>query len=168
MTRVLKLLIIILLALASATGCLLLTGEIRSGERRIADGQRRLEQGKDTLEEGKVKLAAGKQELTEGKEEYEQAKDSLFLELLDKLLNAGRGFKEARTRLAKGNQQVDTGEAKVDAGEEWVAEGELRLSRGRERLILAKGARVVCAVTAICFAALSIVIGFRWRRSWQR
>jgi hypothetical protein len=122
-----------------------------------------LEQGQDTLEEGKVKLAAGKQKLADGQKEYEQANDSLFLVVLDKLLNAGRGFKDARTRLAKGAQQVAHGEVKVDAGEERVAAGELKLSRGRERLMLAKGARVACAVAAICFAALSMVLGFRWR-----
>jgi hypothetical protein len=130
MGRVLTLLIIVLLALVSVAGYLLLTGEIRSGEKQMADGQRRLEQGQDTLEEGKVKLAVGKQELADGKKEYEQANDSMFLVLLDKLLNAGKGFKDARTRLAKGDQQVAKGAAKVDAGEDLLAAGELRLFRG--------------------------------------
>jgi len=33
---------------------------------------------------------------------------------------------------------------------------------------LAKGARVACALGAAFFASLSIVLGFRWRRSLAR
>jgi hypothetical protein len=39
----------------------------------------------------------------------------------------------------------------------------LALSRGSDRLIVARGGRVTCAVAAVCLAALSIVFGFRWR-----
>jgi hypothetical protein len=168
MGKVLALGFMILLALASGTGCLLLTGAIRTGEEQMAEGQRQLDQGQVRLDEGKVKLAAGKQTLADGKKEYEQAKDSLFLVLADKLLNAGRGFKDARKRVVEGKQQVAEGVAKVDAGEERLAAGELRLSRGSDRLILARGGRVACAVAAGCFAALSLVLGFRWRRSLAR
>jgi uncharacterized phage infection (PIP) family protein YhgE len=168
MGKVLTLLIMILLALASVAGYVLLTGEIRSGEEQMADGQGRLEQGQATLEEGKVELMAGKQKLADGKKEYDQAHDSLFLVLVDKLLNAGKGFKDARKRITKGNQQIAKGEANVEAGEDRVAAGELRLSQGSERLMLAKGVRVACAVAAVCLAVLSVVFGFRWRRSLAR
>jgi len=161
MGKVLTLLIIILLALVSAAGYLLLTGEIRSGEKQMAEGQRWLEQGQDTLEKGKVKLADGKKKLADGKKEYAQANNSPVLVFLDKFLNAGRGFKGARASLAKGRQQVAKGEAKVEAGEDRVDAGELKLSQGRERLMLAKGGRVACAVGTIFFTALSIVFGFR-------
>ncbi len=165
MGKVLALLIMILSALASATGYILLTEEIRAGEKQMADGQIRLEQGRDTLEEGKVELATGKEKLVVGKKEYEQASDNLLLVLIDKLLHSGKGFKDARKRVAKGTQQVAKGEEKVEVGEDRLAAGELRLSRGSEWIMLARAGRVACAVGAVCFSALSIVFGFRWRRS---
>jgi hypothetical protein len=78
MGKVLALLLIILLALASVAGYLFLTEKITAGERQIADGQRQLEKGQFAIEEGKTKLEAGKRELSEGKKEYEQAKDNPF------------------------------------------------------------------------------------------
>jgi hypothetical protein len=45
MGKVLALLLVILLALASVAGYLLLTAKITAGERQIADGQRQLEKG---------------------------------------------------------------------------------------------------------------------------
>ena len=114
MGKVLALLLIILLALASVAGYLFLTEKITAGERQIADGQRQLEQGQSALEEGKAKLEAGKakleagkakleagkRELAEGKKEYEHAKDNPFVVLADKLLQGGKGFKEAREQIA--------------------------------------------------------------------
>ena len=175
MGKVLALLLIILLALASVAGYLFLTEKITAGERQIADGQRQLEQGQSALEEGKAKLEAGKtkleagkRELAEGKKEYEQAKDNPFLVLADKLLQGGKGFKEAREQVAKGDKQVAKGEGQVTDGERRLDAGELELRRGREQLRLAKGARVACAVGAAFFASLSIVLGFCWRRSLAR
>jgi uncharacterized phage infection (PIP) family protein YhgE len=164
MVKVLTLLVMVLLALASVAGCFLLTGAIRSGEEQMAAGQKRLEQGLDTLEEGKVELAEGRQRLADGKEEYEEAEDSFFLVWADKLLNAGQGFKDGRKRVVKGIRKLAKGEDKVAAGEERIDVGELRLSRGSDRLKLARDMRMGCAVVAACLAALSIVLGFRWRR----
>ena len=175
MGKVLALLLIILLALASGAGYLFLTEKITAGERQIADGQRQLEQGQSALEEGKAKLEAGKakleagkRELAEGKKEYKQAKDNPFVVLADKLLQGGKGFKEAREQIAKGDKQVAKGEGQVTDGERRLDAGELELRRGREQLRLAKGARVACAVGAAFFASLSIVLGFCWRRSLAR
>ena len=168
MGKVLALLLIILLALASGAGYLFLTEKITAGERQIADGQRQLEQGQSALEEGKAKLEAGKRELAEGKKEYKQAKDNPFVVLADKLLQGGKGFKEAREQVAKGDKQVAKGEGQVTDGERRLDAGELELRRGREQLRLAKGARVACAVGAAFFASLSIVLGFCWRRSLAR
>jgi len=168
MGKVLTLLAIVLLALASAAGWLLLTGAIRSGEEQMIAGQKRLEQGLDTLEEGRVELAEGRKKLADGKEEYEEAEDSFFLVLADKLLNAGQGFKDGRKRVAKGTRKVAKGEEKVAAGEERIDAGELSLSRGSDRLKLARDMRMGCAVAAVCLAALSIVLGFRWKRSLAR
>jgi uncharacterized phage infection (PIP) family protein YhgE len=168
MGKVLALLFVILLALASVAGYLFLTQKITAGERQIADGQRQLEKGQPKLEEGKAKLEAGKRELSEGKKEYKQAEDSLFLVLADKLLKGGKGFEDARKQIAEGDKQVAKGEGMVDAGERRLDAGELEMGRGREQLRLAKGARVACALGAAFFASLSVVLGFRWRRSLAR
>ena len=182
MGKVLTLLLIILLALASVAGYLFLTGKITAGERQIADGQRQLEQGQSALEEGKAKLEAGKaklekgkakleagkRELVEGKKEYEKAKDNPFLVLADKLLKGGMGFEEARERIAEGDKQVAEGEGEVNVGDRRLEAGELEVRRGREQLRLAKGARVACALGAAVFAALAIVLGFWWRRALAR
>jgi hypothetical protein len=148
MGKVLALLLIILLALASVAGYLFLTEKITAGERQIADGQRQLAKGKFALEEGKAKLEAGKRELSEGKKEYEQAKDNLFLVLADKLLKGGKGFEDAQKRIAEGDKQVAKGEGEVRAGEKRRDAGELKMLRGTEQLRLAKGARVACALGA--------------------
>jgi chromosome segregation ATPase len=168
MGKVLALLLIFLLALASVAGYLFLTEKITAGERQIADGQRQLEKGQTALEEGKDKLEAGERKLSEGKKEYEQAKDNLFLVLADKLLKGGKGFKEAREQIAEGDKQVAEGEGKVNVTGRRLDAGELELRRGREQLRLAKGARVACALGAVFFASLSIVLGFCWRRSLAR
>ena len=168
MGKVLALLLIILLALASVVGYLFLTEKITAGERQIADGQRQLETGQGALEEGKAKLEAGKRELSAGKKEYEQAKDNPLLVLADKLLKGGMGFKEARERIAEGDKQVAEGEGEVNVGDRRLEAGELEVRRGREQLRLAKGARVACALGAAVFAALAMVLGFRWRRALAR
>jgi hypothetical protein len=168
MGKGLALLLVILLPLASGAGYLFLTEQITAGERQIAEGQRQLEEGRLALEEGKAKLEAGKRELAAGKREYEQAKDNPLLVLADKLLKGGTGFKEARERIAEGDKQVAKGEGELNAGERRLEAGELEVRRGREQLRLAKGARVACALGAACFAALAIVLGFRWRRALAR
>ena len=168
MGKVLALLLIILFALASVAGYLFLTEKIIAGERQIADGQRQLEKEQLALEEGKAKLEAGKQESSEGKEKYEKAKDNLFLVLVDKLLKGGKGFKEAREKIAEGDERIAIGEDKVIVGEKRIDAGELKLSRGMGQLSLAKGACVACALGAAFFASLSIVLGFCWRRSLVR
>jgi len=96
MGKVLALLFMILLAIASVAGYLVLTEIVIAGEKQLASGQKRLEKGQPALEEGQAKLAGGKRALSEGKKEYEQAKDNPFLMLADKLLQGGKGFKEAR------------------------------------------------------------------------
>ena len=60
MRKVIALASIILLALASAAGYILLHGKILAGETLIADGQKRVEEEQIKLDVGKVKLEAGK------------------------------------------------------------------------------------------------------------
>jgi hypothetical protein len=164
MGKVLTLLITILLTIASAAGYLYLDKIISAGEIRIAEGQRQIEEGQSSMDEGEAALLAGKRDLTEGKEEYAEAEENLFLKWVDKLLNAGKGFKEGRELIAEGEKQVAEGEEKLEAGEERLHAGELKLSHGRERLRLAKKVRIACAIGAGIFASLAIVFGFRWRR----
>lgn len=165
MGKLITVLFMVLLMLAAATGFFLLSGAIRSGEEQMTAGQGRLDRGQVTLDEGRVDLAEGKQKLAEGKAKYEDAQDKFVLVWLDKLLNAGKGFKDAEDRVDEGNRKVAKGEDKVAAGQERMDLGESKLSRGRERLLLARRIRMGCAVAAICLGALSIVFGFRWRRS---
>jgi hypothetical protein len=168
MGKVIALLLIILLALASVAGYLFLHGKIIAGERRIADGQRQVEKEQVNLDEGKAKLEAGKLKSSEGKKRYEKAKRNLFLVLADKLLKGGKGFKDARERIADGDERLAKGEDKVNVGKKRLEAGKLELSQGREQVKLAKRARVACALGAVLFASLSIVLGFRWRRSLAR
>ena len=168
MRKVLALLLVILLALASVAGCLVLTEKIAVGEKQIADGQRQIEEEQLKLDEGKAKLEAGKLEASEGKEKYERAHGNPFLVLADKHLRGGKGFKEGREQIADGDKRIANGEDKVSDGERQLEAGRLELRRGMERLRLAKGARVACALGAAFFAVLSIALGFRWRRSLPR
>ncbi len=168
MGKVLALLLIILLALASVAGYLFLAENIIVWERQIADGQRNLEKGQPALENGKAKLEIGKRESSEGKKEYEQAKNNLFLVLADKLLIGRKGFKEARERIAEGDKQIEKGEDKVSFGERRLEAAKLELRQGSEQLRLAKFALIACALGAAFFASLSVVLGFRWRRSLAR
>jgi len=166
--KVVALLLIILFAIASVAGYLVLTKKIIAGEKQIAEGQKQLEEGQIKLDEGKARLEAGKQELSQGKKEYAQSKRNPFLVVADKLLKGGKGFKEARGQIAEGDTQVAKGQSNVDAGERRLDAGELRLRQGMERLRLARGARVACALGAVVFISLSIVLGFRWRRALAR
>jgi uncharacterized protein YneF (UPF0154 family) len=67
--KVLALLLIVLMALASVAGYLFLTEKIIARERQIDDGQKQLEKGQPVLEEGKAELEAGKQKSSEGQKE---------------------------------------------------------------------------------------------------
>ena len=163
--KAIALVLMVLLAVASAAGYWFLTEAIAAGEGQVAEARQRLEQGRVVLEQGKEKLAAGKRESSAGKEEYERAKDNVFLVLMDKLLKGGRGFKGARERIAEGDTQIARGEEKVTAGEQRLDAGEENLRRGLEELELARRLRVACAVGALLFGLVSAVLGFRWRRS---
>jgi len=168
MGQLLALLLLVLLALASAAGYLFVTEKIAAGERQIADGQRQLEEGQPAFDEGKARLKDGKRELAAGKTEYGQTRSNLFLVLADDVLQGGKDFKGARERIAEGDKQVAKGEAEIDAGGRRIDAGKLELSRGREQLRVAEVARVACALGATIFASASILLGIRWRRSLVR
>lgn len=165
MGKVAALLSMILLSFVSAAGFMFLAGKITSGEMQIAAGQKRFEEGRLTLKDGKSRLEAGRQELSAGKKEYAETEDNLILVLADRLLLGRLYSREARRRIAVGDKQVADGEGKTNVGQVCLDAGELGLLRGREQVRLAKYALVLCALGTVCFASLSIVFGFRWRRS---
>ena len=168
MGKLLALLLIILLALASVAGYLFLTVKITAGERQIAEGHRRLERGQLTLDAGKARLEAGKKELSGGKRKYGITKYILPVLLTDKLLRGGKGFREAKERIAEGDTHVAKGEDSIKVGQRQLRAGELELRQGREQLRLAKFARIACAAAAAFFASLVIVLGLSWRHSVAR
>lgn len=165
MIRTLAFLSLILLALASASGYLYLSREIAAGERYITEGQNLISRESPSLEAGKVELATGKQQLSEGKKEYERAHDNPLLVFADKLFNGGKGFAEGREKIAEGEQLVARGEHKVAVGEQRLDKGNAALSSGMEKLQQGKLARDVCAIGAVTFTLLAIVLGYFWRRS---
>ena len=164
-SKVLALLLIILLALASLSGYLYFTNKIRVGERQIAEGQRQLKKGQLLLKSGKVKLKSGRNELSQGKKQYEQSKGNIILVLTDKLLKNGKGFKQARKQITEGERQVAKGEHMIFFAEMQLAESKLELRRGMEYLRLAKGVCFSCVVGAVFLSFLSLLLGFFWRRS---
>lgn len=168
MGKVLLLLLIILLTLASGAGYLFIAEAIIAGEIVIIDGQRQLEKGRPVLEAGKHELETGKREYSDGRKEYEEAEGNLFLVLADRLLKNGRGFREAKARIAEGKRQIAIGAERISVGEKQFDAGKLELLRGRKQLRLAKYAFVVCVFGSFFFASASIVLGFLWRRSLAR
>ncbi len=165
MIKLFALLISFLLFIASVGGYMYLDTKIMSWKGKISNGQIKVDKGKPALDRGIAKLEAGKIELAEGKTKYENAHDNLFMVFVDKVFNSGDGFEEGRNKIADGEKQVAEGEAKISAGEKRLVAGELELYQGKEQLKMAKSVRIACALGAIIFGILSIVLATLWRRS---
>ena len=165
MNKVFALLFPVLLTVASVGGYLYLDAKINTGEDKISEGQEKVDKGQPALDKGKARLEAGKIELAEGKAKYEKAHDNLFMVFMDKVFNRGKGFEEGRSKIAAGDKQVAEGEAKISAGEKKLAAGELELSQGKEKLEMAKSVRIACALSAIFFGVLSLVLAIHWRKA---
>lgn len=168
MGKVIALLLLMLSAVASMAGYLYLSEKINAGDKQIAEGLIQLKKGQLELQLGKEKLAAGKQELLQGKQEYEQTEGNFFLVFADKLLQRGKGFETAREQIADGESQIAKGESKINVGAKRLDAGELQLHRGMEQLRLARSGRIACAICAIFFTSLSIILAILWRRSLFR
>lgn len=168
MVKLFVLLLTVLLAVVSAGGYFFLDEKITDGKGQLSEGQKEFDEGQPALEKGKAELKAGKLELAEGKAEYKKAHDNIFLVFLDNLFNRGRGFEEGRKQIDEGDRQVAQGEARIIAGEKRLATGEMELQRGREQLKMARNVRIACALGAIIFGALSIVLAILWRQSLAR
>lgn len=85
-------------------------------------------------------------------------------------LASGAGYLFLTEKMIVGERQIADGQGddKVNVGERRLDAAELELRRGRELLKLAKVTRVGCALGAVFFASVSIVLGYRWRRSLTR
>lgn len=165
MAKVFALLFSALLTVASVGGYMFLDKKIATGEVQISEGQIKVDEGQPALDKGKAKLEAGKIELAEGKAEYKEAHDNQFMVFMDNLFNSGKGFEDGRDKIAEGDKQVAQGEVRIVAGEKRLAAGELKLSLGKEQLKMARNVRIACALGAIFFGVLSIVLAILWRRS---
>lgn len=165
MGKMLALLFIFLLTIGSVAGYIFLTEKINAGVLKIASGEGQLKQGEQMLARGKAKLAHGKRELSETKNVYNGIKTIPFVWIASKLPITGEVFTSANHEIAEGSQQVVKGVEKIKNGEKLLAAGRLELSRGVERLNQVNKIRIACAVSAIFFAALLMVLGFYWRRS---
>jgi cadmium resistance protein CadD (predicted permease) len=77
MGKVLALLLIILLALASVADYLFLTEKIIVGERQIAEGDKQIVKGKDKINVGERRLDAAEVELRREREQLKLAKVAL-------------------------------------------------------------------------------------------
>lgn len=168
MGKVAALVFIVLLALTSVGGFLLLSKKIAAGERRIAAGGERIDRGQTRLEAGKVKLAGGRQKLSAGKKKYETAHHDPALLISDTLLQGGAGFKKARRQIAVGEWRIDKGQGKIEAEERRLDTGEQKLSLGKDELKLGKAIRLAFGFGALFLAALSIFLGLRWGRALSR
>ena len=84
---------------------------------------------------------------------------------MDKLLNRGKGFEKGRNQIAEGDKQVAKGGAKINAGEARLDTGKLDMQQGVEQLKLGEVVRAACALGAVFFGILSIVLGILWRQS---
>ena len=79
----------------------------------------------------------------------------------EEVFKGGKGSENAIKQIAEGEVVISSGVKRLEAGK-------IEPSRGSEQLRLAKGVRIACALGAAFSAALSIILGFYWRRSIAR
>ncbi len=166
MVKLLTLLCMVMVTLASVGGFVYLTTQINAGQSRIAQGQEQLAAGRAELRSGKARLAEGKEEFRQAKKDA--VKDLLLggesqekksdAEKLQNLVQGGRDYRDARNQIAEGERTVAQGESQLTAGEQ-------QLRQGKEQLELAKQARIATGASALLFGILSMVLAFLWRQS---
>ena len=77
--------------------------------------------------------------MAEGKKEYKQAKDNPFVVLADKLLQGGKGFKEAASRLPKETSRLPKETSRLPKETSRLPKETSRLPKERARLPMGKG-----------------------------
>jgi len=169
--RILVLLILSILAVASLSAFLVLNKQIITGSLKIASGKIQIAAGEKKLALGKARLTRGEQELRSGKSFGEMsttpalAAAAVFPAILAVTV---AGNAAVNNKLAQGDKEVAEGRKKVRAGEQQLASGKLELERGVRHLNRAKWIRNACGVGAIFFAGLALVLCFYWRYGFFR
>lgn len=157
MLKVLALIFLVLLALASTAGYVVLDRRITAAEDRIASGQGQLQKGRRDLAAGKARLDAGRKDASRTRKLFEFA---------DERLDGGRDFERAGELVGKrADRQIAEGESQVAAGQKRLSAGEVSIRRGRDQLRVAKLQRLGLGIGAAFFGSLAIVVGFPRRRS---
>lgn len=157
MVKVLALIFIVLLALASTAGYVVLDRRITAAEGRVAAGQGQLQKGRRDLAAGKARLDAGRKDASRTRKLFEFA---------DERLDGGRDFDRAAELVGKRtDRQIAEGENQIAAGQKRLSAGEVSIRRGREQLRVAKLQRLGLGIGAAFFGSLALLLGFPWRRS---
>lgn len=169
MGKVITLLLLLLLAIASIGGYLYLTVKITAGNLKIEAGQKQLDEGEQLLARGKAKLASGKQRLDNAKRAYHGLNVIPFVGLAKKLPVTGQIFDEvAGNKISEGNKLIAQGNAKVKNGESQLAEGKQELQEGKQRLRHAEHIRDACAAGSVFFPLVFFILSFIWRKSVRK
>jgi hypothetical protein len=164
-TKILTLSLISLLTIASASGYGFLTEKIIAGEVKIAEGQKQLAEGEQLLAKGKTRLRRGERTLSPINGVYNGIKHIPFMGITKEVPVSKQVFAVANNELAEKNQQVAQGKEKIKSGEEQLEAGKLELANGIELLGQTNKIRITCAIAAIFFAGVLIVLVFYWRQS---
>jgi len=155
-------LLVIVFSLTSTTGYIYITKKISAGEQQLAAGAKQLENGQKLLAAGKKKLSAGKRKLSNAK------KTMNYISLAGMAIAppiGGIAYLGMDKTLSGKDRLVANGEARVRSGEKQIKEGEIKLQQGYAKLSFAKKIQFACALGAIFFAVLAVVLGVYWRRS---
>jgi hypothetical protein len=157
--------IIIVLALVSMTGYVILTQMVTAGAQRIVEGQLELEKGQKMLAEGKAKLVNGKRQMSGVNQVSGLVNDIPFMGIVEKMPISSQVMSLATNQIKEGNELIAKGEMSVKNGEKRFEEGKLQLSQGKQHLVIANRIRMACACAAVFFGSLAIGLVFYWRRT---
>ncbi len=171
MGKVLTLVLTLILTLGFIACYLFLTVQINTGSLKIAAGQKQLEDGEQMVARGKTKLSSGNQQLSSAKSGYSKIKTLSYMSVVAAPVAgvvALAGNQVIGNQISEGDQMVAQGRSKIKAGEEQLSAGKLQLQHGVQRLALAKKIRIACAIAAVIFAALLIVLVVCWRKKMPK
>ncbi|OGT49171.1 MAG: hypothetical protein A3E82_09500 [Gammaproteobacteria bacterium RIFCSPHIGHO2_12_FULL_38_11] len=165
MGKMITLLFVLCLAIASLSGYVYLNNKINTGQALLDAGQKKYDEGQAMLKAGRAKLAAGKHKLSRAKKGFGGLKLITTVVLpVTALPVGGAVFHEGDKKLAEGSKLVASGEKKVREGQAQLAAGKIKLEQGRGKLAMAKQIRLGCAYATGFFSLLLILLLFCWRK----
>ena len=116
-------------------------------------------------------MARGEQQLAQGQSFYKNVKQtSLAAAVVSPVTGIFMltGDHMARKKIDAGKSQITEGRQKIQSGEERLAAGKLALQKGLIQLQSARAMRMLCAVSAIFFIFLFVVVAIQsFRKSKQ-